>query len=113
MGDIALIARRAGHRATGCDTNVYSPMGIQLEAQGIELIEGPNPEQLPTGADLYVTGNVISRGSPLMETILDHNLPYTPGPQWSGDNVLHQKWAFAAAGTYGKTIMTSMLAWIL
>lgn len=87
MGGIALIARQAGHRVTGCDANVYPPMSTQLEAQGIELIEGFDPEQLSVGADLYVIGNVISRGNPLMEAILDRNLPYVSGPQWLGDNV--------------------------
>ncbi|MFX8305013.1 Mur ligase domain-containing protein, partial [Acinetobacter baumannii] len=85
----------------------------QLEAQGIELIEGFDPEQLSIGADLYVIGNVISRGNPLMEAILDRNLPYVSGPQWLGDNVLRQKWVLAVAGTHGKTTTTSMLAWIL
>ena len=113
MGGIALIARQAGHRVTGCDANVYPPMSTQLEAQGIELIEGFDPEQLSIGADLYVIGNVISRGNPLMEAILDRNLPYVSGPQWLGDNVLRQKWVLAVAGTHGKTTTTSMLAWIL
>jgi UDP-N-acetylmuramate: L-alanyl-gamma-D-glutamyl-meso-diaminopimelate ligase len=113
MGGIALIAREAGHRVTGCDANVYPPMSTQLEAQGIELIEGFDPEQLSIGADLYVIGNVISRGNPLMEAILDRNLPYVSGPQWLGDNVLRQKWVLAVAGTHGKTTTTSMLAWIL
>ncbi|MEF9386602.1 UDP-N-acetylmuramate:L-alanyl-gamma-D-glutamyl-meso-diaminopimelate ligase [Ralstonia solanacearum species complex bacterium KE056] len=113
MGGIALIARQAGHRVTGCDANVYPPMSTQLEAQGIELIEGFDPAQLSVGADLYVIGNVISRGNPLMEAILDRNLPYVSGPQWLGDNVLRQKWVLAVAGTHGKTTTTSMLAWIL
>ncbi len=113
MGGIALIARQAGHRVTGCDANVYPPMSTQLEAQGIELIEGFDPVQLSIGADLYVIGNVISRGNPLMEAILDRNLPYVSGPQWLGDNVLRQKWVLAVAGTHGKTTTTSMLAWIL
>lgn len=113
MGGIALIARQAGHRVTGCDANVYPPMSTQLEAQGIELIEGFDPEQLSIGADLYVIGNVISRGNALMEAILDRNLPYISGPQWLGDNVLRQKWVLAVAGTHGKTTTTSMLAWIL
>lgn len=99
MGGIALIARQAGHRVTGCDANVYPPMSTQLEAQGIELIEGFDPAQLSVGADLYVIGNVISRGNPLMEAILDRNLPYISGPQWLGDNVLRQKWVLAVAGT--------------
>ena len=62
---------------------------------------------------MFVVGNVVTRGNPLMETILDRNLPYTSGPQWLADNVLHDKWVLAVAGTHGKTTTSAMLAWIL
>lgn len=113
MGGLAVLARQAGHRVTGCDANVYPPMSTQLEAQGIELIEGFDPAQLSLAPDLFVIGNVVSRGNPLMEAILDRNLPYTSGPQWLGEHVLQGKWVLAVAGTHGKTTTTSMLAWIL
>ncbi len=116
MGGIAAIARQAGHRVTGCDANVYPPMSTQLEAQGIELIEGFSPEQLlqfETMPDLFVVGNVVSRGNPLMEAILNQGLPYISGPQWLGEQVLHGKHVLAVAGTHGKTTTSAMLAWIL
>lgn len=116
MGGIAAIARQAGHRVTGCDANVYPPMSTQLEAQGIELIEGFSPEQLlqfETMPDLFVIGNVVSRGNPLMEAILNQGLPYTSGPQWLGEQVLFGRHVLAVAGTHGKTTTSAMLAWIL
>ena len=84
MGGLAVLAKQAGHTVTGCDANVYPPMSTQLEAQGITLIEGFGPEQIDLKPDLFVIGNVISRGNPLMEEILNRNLPYTSGPQWMG-----------------------------
>jgi UDP-N-acetylmuramate: L-alanyl-gamma-D-glutamyl-meso-diaminopimelate ligase len=116
MGGIAAIARQAGHRVTGCDANVYPPMSTQLEAQGIELIEGYSPEQLlqlETMPDLFVIGNVVSRGNPLMEAILNQGLPYTSGPQWLGEQVLFGRHVLAVAGTHGKTTTSAMLTWIL
>jgi len=113
MGGIAVLAKQAGYRVTGCDANVYPPMSTQLEAQGIELIEGFDPQQLTLGADIYVIGNVVSRGNPLMEEILNRNLPYISGPQWLSQNLLQDKWVLAVAGTHGKTTTASMLAWIL
>jgi UDP-N-acetylmuramate: L-alanyl-gamma-D-glutamyl-meso-diaminopimelate ligase len=113
MGGIAALARSSGHKVTGCDANVYPPMSSQLEALGIELIEGWGLEQLSLGADLYVIGNVVTRGNPLMEEILNRGLPYTSGPQWLGDNLLRDKWVLCVAGTHGKTSTSSMLAWIL
>jgi UDP-N-acetylmuramate: L-alanyl-gamma-D-glutamyl-meso-diaminopimelate ligase len=116
MGGIAAIARQAGHRVTGCDANVYPPMSTQLEAQGIELIEGFSPDQLlqfETLPDLFVIGNVVSRGNPLMEAILNQGLPYTSGPQWLGEQVLFSRHVLAVAGTHGKTTTSAMLTWIL
>jgi len=113
MGGIAAIAKQAGYRVTGCDANVYPPMSTQLEAQGIELIEGFDVEQLELKPDVFVIGNVVSRGNPLMEEILNRNLPYASGPQWLSDNLLRDKWVLGVAGTHGKTTTTSMLAWIL
>jgi UDP-N-acetylmuramate: L-alanyl-gamma-D-glutamyl-meso-diaminopimelate ligase len=113
MGGIAAIAKQSGYRVTGCDANVYPPMSTQLEAQGIELIEGFGVEQLDLKPDVYVIGNVVSRGNPLMEEILNRNLPYASGPQWLADTLLRDKWVLGVAGTHGKTTTTSMLAWIL
>ena len=113
MGGVAQLARAAGHRVTGCDSGVYPPMSTQLEAAGIELIEGYGPEQLELAADCYVVGNAISRGNPLLEEILDRGLSYVSGPQWLADHVLAGRWVLAVAGTHGKTTTASMLAWIL
>ncbi len=113
MGGIAVLAKKAGYRVTGCDANVYPPMSTQLEAQGIELIEGYGIEQLALNADMYVIGNVVSRGNPLMEEILNRNLTYISGPQWLSQALLQNKWVLAVAGTHGKTTTSSMLAWVL
>ncbi len=113
MGGIAVIARQAGHTVTGCDANVYPPMSTQLESQGIQLVEGWDPAQADLAPDLFVVGNVVTRGNPLIEAILDRGLPYVSGPQWLAENVLRGKWVLAVAGTHGKTTTSSMLAWIL
>lgn len=118
MGGVAVLAKEAGHTVTGCDANVYPPMSTQLEAQGIKLIEGFDPSQTHLNPDVYVIGNVVSRGNPLMEEILNKSLPFISGPQWLAENILHpqgepSKWVLAVAGTHGKTTTSSMLAWIL
>jgi len=113
MGGLATVARSAGHQVTGCDANVYPPMSTQLQAQGIELIEGFDADQIQLKPDLFIIGNVVSRGNPLMEAILNARLHYTSGPQWLAQSVLQKKWVLAVAGTHGKTTTTSMLAWML
>ncbi len=114
MGGLAKIARERGHRVTGCDAQVYPPMSEQLRALGIELHEGYDAAQLERyPADLYVVGNAMTRGKPVVEAILDRGLPYASGPQWLAENVLVDKWVLAVAGTHGKSTTSSMLAWIL
>ena len=113
MGGIAQLAVASGHRVTGCDANVYPPMSDQLRQAGIELIEGFAVDQLALNPDVFVVGNAISRGNPLLEAILDRGLAYVSGPQWLAENVLQGRWVLGVAGTHGKTTTSSMLAWIL
>ena len=113
MGGLAALAREAGHRVTGCDANVYPPMSDQLRALGIELIEGYGAEQMALAPDVFVVGNVVTRGNPLMEAVLDAGGRYTSGPQWLADHILPGRHVLAVAGTHGKTTTTAMLAWVL
>jgi UDP-N-acetylmuramate: L-alanyl-gamma-D-glutamyl-meso-diaminopimelate ligase len=113
MGGLAALARSAGYRVTGCDAGVYPPMSDQLRTLGIELVEGYSADQRALKPDIWVVGNVVTRGNPLMEAILDHGDRYTSGPQWLCDHVLQDKWVLAVAGTHGKTTTSAMLTWIL
>jgi UDP-N-acetylmuramate: L-alanyl-gamma-D-glutamyl-meso-diaminopimelate ligase len=113
MGGLAALAREAGHRVTGCDAAVYPPMSEQLRALGIDLIEGYGAEQRALKPDVFVVGNVVKRGMPLLEALLDDGARITSGPQWLAEHVLHGRHVLAVAGTHGKTTTTAMLAWIL
>jgi UDP-N-acetylmuramate: L-alanyl-gamma-D-glutamyl-meso-diaminopimelate ligase len=113
MGGLAAIARAAGYSVTGSDRNVYPPMSTQLEELGIALTEGFGAEQLTPAPDLVVVGNVMTRGQPVVEALLESRLPYVSGPEWLARAVLRDRWVLAVAGTHGKTTTASLLAWIL
>ena len=113
MGSLAILARAKGHKVTGSDANVYPPMSTLLENQGIELIEGYDPQQLEPAPDMVIIGNAMTRGNPCVEAVLEKGLPYTSGPQWLHDYILPERWVLAVAGTHGKTTTAGMLAWIL
>ncbi|UFH48924.1 UDP-N-acetylmuramate:L-alanyl-gamma-D-glutamyl-meso-diaminopimelate ligase [Pseudomonas sp. KNUC1026] len=113
MGSLAVLAKALGHRVTGSDANVYPPMSTQLQAQGIELMQGYDAAHLEPAPDLVVIGNALSRGNPAVEHVLNQGLPYVSGPQWLADHVLQGRWVLAVAGTHGKTTTSSMLAWVL
>ena len=113
MGGIAAIARAAGHRVTGSDRNVYPPMSTQLEQLGIEITQGFDAAQLSPAPDVVVVGNVMGRGMPVIEALLDSHIPYQSGPQWLATQVLHNRHVLAVAGTHGKTTTSSMLTHLL
>ncbi len=113
MGGVAALAAAAGHRVTGCDAAVYPPMSTQLRNLGIEIHEGFDAAQLEPAPDCVVVGNVMSRGTEVVEAMLDAGLDYRSGPQWLAEHVLAGCHVLAVAGTHGKTTTASMLAWIL
>ncbi len=113
MAGVAVLAKQSGYHVTGSDQNVYPPMSTQLEAAGIELFNGFSPEAIDASVDYVVTGNVIKRGNPAMEYVMNEGIPYISGPEWLAENILKDRWVLAVSGTHGKTTTTSMLAWIL
>ncbi len=117
MGGIALLAREAGVAVSGSDENVYPPMSTLLEEQCVEILKGFKVEHLENNVDetkdKVVVGNVMTRGKPVVEHMLNRNLPYTSGPQWLYENILKDRWVLAVSGTHGKTTTASILAWIL
>ncbi len=113
MAGLAILAKEAGFTVTGSDANVYPPMSTQLQAAGIAIQEGYDPEVLCPAPDLVIVGNVMSRGRPIVEYLLNHAIPYTSGPAWLAQTILASRWVLAVSGTHGKTTTSSMLAWIL
>jgi UDP-N-acetylmuramate: L-alanyl-gamma-D-glutamyl-meso-diaminopimelate ligase len=118
MGGVAALARELGLEVEGSDANVYPPMSTQLEALGIELMQGYKAEHLQpsrdhVAPDLVVVGNAMTRGNPAVEYMLDQSLRYVSGPQWLGETLLVDREVLAVAGTHGKTTTTSLLAHLL
>jgi len=113
MGGIALLARELGFEVSGSDSNVYPPMSTQLESAGISLMALDDLTQFKRKPDLTVIGNAMSRGNPAVEHVLNENLPYTSGPAFLSNHLLHDRWVLGVAGTHGKTSTSSLLAWIL
>ena len=107
MGGLAQILVEKGHQVSGSDHQFYPPMSVQLEALGVEMIQGYDTVNLPD-ADLFVIGNALSRGNSSVEHILNAKLPFTSGPQMLGE-MIKDKTVIAVAGTHGKTSTAFML----
>ena len=99
-----------GYEVSGSDKDFYPPMSEYLETLKIDLIKGYDSQNLPE-ADLYVIGNVISRGNESFEKILSNKLPYTSGPKIIA-NLTKEQNLIAVTGTHGKTTTSYMLCHI-
>ena len=114
MAGLALIAKQLGYTVSGSDKGAYPPMSDILDVAGISVTEGYRAINFEKQQyDCVVVGNVISRGNPALEMIMQLGLPYISGPQWLFEHVLKHKHILAVAGTHGKTTTTALLTWIL
>jgi UDP-N-acetylmuramate: L-alanyl-gamma-D-glutamyl-meso-diaminopimelate ligase len=112
MAPVAGMLKERGFHVTGSDVNVYPPASTLLDSLGIRWNEGFRAENLQPAPDLCVVGNVIARGNPEIEHILDEHLPYSSMPQLLEEYFIPGHTSIVVAGTHGKTTTTAMLAWI-
>ena len=113
MTGIASLAKASGHHVTGSDKNFYPPMSHELERLGIEVDRDYEMSQLERKPDYLIVGNVMTRGYPVIEAMLDKNIPFISGPQWLAENILKDRTVIVITGTHGKTTTSSILTWIL
>jgi UDP-N-acetylmuramate: L-alanyl-gamma-D-glutamyl-meso-diaminopimelate ligase len=113
MATLAALLKSRGHEVRGSDQNVYPPMSVFLEKQGIATLQGYRAEHITPDLDLVVVGNAISRGNPELEEVLDRKIRYCSLPEAIRDNFLWGARSIVIAGTHGKTTTTSLTGWLL
>jgi UDP-N-acetylmuramate: L-alanyl-gamma-D-glutamyl-meso-diaminopimelate ligase len=112
MAPVAGMLCERGFHVTGSDVNVYPPASTLLDSLGIRWNEGFRGENLRPRPDLAVVGNIIARGNPEIEHVLDERIPYCSMPQLLEQYFIPGHTSIVVAGTHGKTTTTAMLAWI-
>jgi UDP-N-acetylmuramate: L-alanyl-gamma-D-glutamyl-meso-diaminopimelate ligase len=112
MAPVAGMLKERGFHVTGSDVNVYPPASTLLDSLGIRWNEGFREENLQPAPDLAVVGNIVARGNPEIEYILDEKIPYCSMPQLLEEYFIPGHTSIVVAGTHGKTTTTAMLAWI-
>jgi UDP-N-acetylmuramate: L-alanyl-gamma-D-glutamyl-meso-diaminopimelate ligase len=112
MSPLAGMLRERGFRVTGSDSGVYPPASTFLESLGISFFHTFDPAHLDPKPDLVVVGNIIARGNPELEEVLDRKIPYRSLPEMLEEEFLPGRHSIVVSGTHGKTTTTAMLAWI-
>jgi UDP-N-acetylmuramate: L-alanyl-gamma-D-glutamyl-meso-diaminopimelate ligase len=113
MGAVAAELRERGFSVSGSDENIYPPISIFLEKKGIALKEGYRAENIPADVDVVVVGNVIKRGNPEVEAVLNRKLFYLSLPEVLKNHFLRGRHNLVVTGTHGKTTTTALLTWIM
>ena len=113
MASVAAAMQERGFKVTGSDENVYPPMSSFLQEKGIALKQGYRAENIPGDADVVVIGNVMKRGNPEVETVLNRKLFYLSLPEVLKNYFLRGRHNLVVTGTHGKTTTTALLAWIM
>lgn len=113
MAGVARLALELGHSVSGSDRAFYPPFGDAVRQLDCELFEGYDSDCRTRPADLYLVGNVVSRGNPLLESLLRDNRPFISAPQWLYENLLRERRVLAVAGTHGKTTTSALLTYLL
>jgi UDP-N-acetylmuramate: L-alanyl-gamma-D-glutamyl-meso-diaminopimelate ligase len=112
MSPLAGMLREKGFRVTGSDAGVYPPASTLLESLGISFFHQFDAANLNPAPDLVVVGNIIARGNPELEEVLDLKIPYRSLPEILEEEFLPGRHSIVVSGTHGKTTTTAMLAWI-
>ncbi|HUE57606.1 MAG TPA: UDP-N-acetylmuramate:L-alanyl-gamma-D-glutamyl-meso-diaminopimelate ligase [Candidatus Udaeobacter sp.] len=112
MAPLAGMLREQGFRVTGSDSGVYPPASTLLDSLGISFHNSFDPRHVQPKPDLVIIGNVIARGNPELEEVLDRKMPYRSMPEILEEIFLPGKHSIVVSGTHGKTTTTAMLAWI-
>ena len=111
MSALAGLFKERGYTITGSDENFYPPISELLQRLDIKLLKGYKPENIPSDVDLVIIGNVISRGNPEVEYVLNKNIPFISMPEALYDFFIKKNISIVIAGTHGKTTTTGLVAW--
>ncbi len=114
IAPIAIMLKSEGYEVSGSDFNIFDPALSLLKKNKINWYEGFKPEKIKD-VDLVIIG-----GSVLMKE--PNNVEYVEAKKLNKqiesftylvDKHIVKKESIVVCGTYGKTTITSLIAWIL
>ena len=112
MSPLAGMLQEHGYKITGSDSGVYPPASTFLEKLGIRYFDSFDAAYLQPTPGLVIVANIIPRGNPELEEVLERKIPYRSLPETLEEIFLPGKHSIVVSGTHGKTTTTAILAWI-
>jgi UDP-N-acetylmuramate: L-alanyl-gamma-D-glutamyl-meso-diaminopimelate ligase len=115
MSATALLLRQMGVRITGSDEGFYPPVSDYLRNEKIPFASGYRKENIPDDADVIVIGKnakLVPDSNEEVRAAMESGKPVK-----SFADLLHEMTSgtetIVAAGSYGKSTCTALLAWCL
>jgi UDP-N-acetylmuramate: L-alanyl-gamma-D-glutamyl-meso-diaminopimelate ligase len=113
MSALAGLFKKKGYAVYGSDARFYPPVDGLLKSLQITLFNGFSAKNIPAGIDFCVIGNVVGRGNPEVEFILDKAIEYYSMAEALQRFFIKGKESLVIAGSHGKTTTASFIAHLL
>lgn len=113
MSALASMLKTTGFEVQGSDVNAYPPVSTLLRDNHIPILKGFHSRNIDKKVDLVVVGNVARGDNPEVVRAANLDIPMLSMPQAIRRFFLRDRFSVVAAGTHGKTTVTSMTSWLL
>jgi UDP-N-acetylmuramate: L-alanyl-gamma-D-glutamyl-meso-diaminopimelate ligase len=113
MSALAGLFKKKGYEVFGSDAHFYPPVDGLLANLRIHLCKGFSAKNIPAAIDFCVIGNVVGRGNPEVEFILDQAIEYYSMAEALQRFFIKGKESLVVAGSHGKTTTASFIAHLL
>ena len=113
MSALAGLFKQKHYEVYGSDARFYPPVDGLLKSLQITLFKGFSAKNIPADVDFCVIGNVVGRGNPEVEFILDHDIEYYSMAEALQHFFIKGKESLVVAGSHGKTTTASFIAHLL
>ncbi len=113
MSALAGLFKKKGYMVCGSDAHFYPPVDGLLKKLNVRLFEGFSERNIPADIDFCVIGNVVGRGNPEVEFILDRSIEYFSMAEALQRFFIKGNESIVVAGSHGKTTTASFIAHML
>lgn len=113
MASLASLLKSQGHKVSGCDKPLYSPMKEFVESLKIDFYEGYSSKHLELNPDIVIIGNAVNKENDESKAFIEGKYKYYSMAEAIYQFALKGRTSIVIAGTHGKTTTTALTAFLL